>query len=303
MEKMFIPSKLSADSFKNQFEIPCPIPNSSLVLKGVTLLGPCVFVAGRYRKLSRSLSHSPWVLQGKRVMEDSIQEIIIRSVARHYGVEEDKIIFSSSGREDVDVRCLGRGRPFVLEIPNSKKMTLSKTLACEIELEIEKSSVISVKNLQMVTREDLVHIKTGEEKKKKFYRALCVLDRPITLEVLKKLDIPNGFEIEQITPVRVLHRRPLHPRPRMIYSTKAWVDRTNPKILIIDIVSQAGTYIKELVHGDFGRTSPSFASIIGQPIDILALDVVGIDLEWPADVDNRNLESSETNGDKKSIES
>lgn len=298
MEKMFIPSKLSAETFSNRFEIPCPIPDSSLILKQVTLQGPCVFVAGRYRKLSRTLSHSPWVLQGKRVMEDSIQEIIIRSVAKHYQVEEDKIIFSSSGREDVDVRCLGRGRPFVLEIPNSKRITLPKSLAREIELEIEKSSVISVNNLQMVQREDLVHIKTGEEKKKKFYRALCVLEQPITLDVLKKLDIPNGFEIEQITPIRVLHRRPLHPRPRMIYSTKAWVDKNNPKILIIDIVSQAGTYIKELVHGDFGRTSPSFSSIIGQPIDILALDVVGIDLEWPSDVDNRNGDDNESNGHK-----
>ncbi|XP_055919150.1 putative tRNA pseudouridine synthase Pus10 [Eupeodes corollae] len=292
MEKMFIPTKLSAETFEKQFTIPCPIPSSGLTLKEVTLSGPCVFVAGRYRKLSRKLSHSPWVLQGKRVMEDSIQEIIIRTIAPHFGVDEDKIIFSSSGREDVDVRCLGRGRPFVLEIPNSKRITLPNALALQMELEIEKSAQISVNNLQMVTRDDLVHIKTGEEKKKKFYRALCVLERPITVEVLKKLDMPNGFEIEQITPIRVLHRRPLHPRPRMIYSTKAWVDNKNPKILIIDIISQAGTYIKELVHGDFGRTTPSFASIIGQPIDIIALDVVGIDLDWPADIDNRNINNN-----------
>ncbi|XP_055839951.1 putative tRNA pseudouridine synthase Pus10 [Episyrphus balteatus] len=296
MEKMFIPSKLSADTFAKQFEVPCPIPNSYLILKEVTLAGPCVFVAGRYRKLSRKLSHSPWVLQGKRVMEDSIQEIIIRNIAKHFGVEEGKIIFSSSGREDVDVRCLGQGRPFVLEIPNSKRMTLPKTLAHDIELEIEKSASISVKNLQMVLRDDLVHIKTGEEKKKKFYRAMCVIEQPITVEVLKKLDLPNGFDIEQITPIRVLHRRPLLSRPRTIYSTKAWVDEQNPKILIIDIISQAGTYIKELVHGDFGRTSPSFASIIGQPIDIIALDVVGIDLDWPANVDNSKLDENEVNG-------
>lgn len=288
-EKMFIPSKLSFSTFANQFEIPCPIPNSSLALTEVTLTGPCVFVAGRYRKLSRTLSHTPWVLRGTRVIEDSIQEIIIRAVAPYYEVQKDTITFSSSGREDVDVRCLGRGRPFVLEIPDAKRTTLPQLLAKEIELEIEKSEVISVNNVQMVSREDLVHIKTGEEKKKKFYRALCVLEKPITLEVLRKLDMPDGFEIQQVTPIRVLHRRPLHPRPRMIYSTKAWIDRNNPKILIIDIVSQAGTYIKELVHGDFGRTTPSFASIIGQPIDILALDVVGIDLEWPADINNRTL--------------
>lgn len=33
-----------------------------------------------------------------------------------------------------------------------------------------------------------------------------------------------------------------------------------------------------------GRTSPSISSIIGQYIDIIALDVNGIDLDWPAEV-------------------
>lgn len=47
------------------------------------------------------------------------------------------------------------------------------------------------------------------------------------------------------------------------------------------MVTQAGTYVKELVHGEFGRTSPSIASIIGQEIDIVALDVIAIELDWP----------------------
>ena len=38
--------------------------------------------------------------------------------------------------------------------------------------------------------------------------------------------------------------------------------------------TEAGTYIKELVHGDFGRTRPSLSSILGCNIDILALDVI-----------------------------
>lgn len=195
----------------------------------------------------------------------------------------------SSGREDVDVRCLGKGRPFVLEIPNSLRTTLSKKEALSLELDIEKSLKVSVNNLQMVQREELVHIKTGEEKKRKFYRALCLLQEPITVDVLEKLNLPQGFEIQQKTPIRVLHRRPLHTRPRTIYSLKAWAKRDNTKVIIVDIVSQAGTYIKELVHGEFGRTTPSLSSIIGKPIDIIALDVVGIDLDWPQEVDNRRL--------------
>lgn len=56
---------------------------------------------------------------------------------------------------------------------------------------------------------------------------------------------------------------------------------------MIDVTTQAGTYVKELVHGEFGRTYPSFSSIIDEPIDIMALDVMAIDLDWPPEL-NRN---------------
>lgn len=58
-------------------------------------------------------------------------------------------------------------------------------------------------------------------------------------------------------------------------------------MVILDIVTQAGTYIKELVHGEFGRTSPSICSMIGQWIDIVALDVMAVELDWPEAVDNK----------------
>lgn len=68
----------------------------------------------------------------------------------------------------------------------------------------------------------------------------------------------------------------------------------NHKMIILDIVTQAGTYVKELVHGEFGRTSPSICSTIGQWIDIVALDVLAIDLDWPTAINNqKNLVTSE----------
>ena len=45
------------------------------------------------------------------------------------------------------------------------------------------------------------------------------------------------------------------------------------KLFTIDMRTEAGAYIKELVHGDFGRTVPSITSILGLDTDILALDV------------------------------
>lgn len=61
-----------------------------------------------------------------------------------------------------------------------------------------------------------------------------------------------------------------------------------PNALILDVVTQAGTYIKELVHGEFGRTEPSIQSIIGQPVDIISLDVLAIDLDWPPEIIEQN---------------
>lgn len=55
---------------------------------------------------------------------------------------------------------------------------------------------------------------------------------------------------------------------------------------MLDFITGAGTYIKEFIHGDFGRTSPSISSIIGQDIDIVALDVNAIDLQWPPEISN-----------------
>ncbi|XP_017065615.1 putative tRNA pseudouridine synthase Pus10 [Drosophila eugracilis] len=286
LEKQYQPSKVKAETFEKYFEIPCTQVEESLKLGSIDLQGPLVCVAGRYRKLSRELSHTPWILSGQRLMDDSIEEIIIRHVGPHFTEKLDRITFMSSGREDVDVRCLGKGRPFVLEIPNATRSCLSQNQAFQMERAVDGSGKVSILNLQVVAREESIHIKTGEEQKKKFYRALCALKEPVTAEILDKLQISTSFDIQQKTPIRVLHRRPLHTRPRKIYSVKAKVQRGSTKVLIIDIVTQAGTYIKELVHGEFGRTKPSLSSIVGKPIDIQALDVVGIDLDWPLEVNN-----------------
>lgn len=55
------------------------------------------------------------------------------------------------------------------------------------------------------------------------------------------------------------------------------------------MITQAGTYVKELVHGEFGRTAPSIASIIEHDIDIIALDVNAIELDWPQEIDNGSI--------------
>lgn len=308
MEKHYTPKNIKARLFQEYLPIPPPVTMGILAIGEINTIGPTVFIAGRYRKLSRKLSHTPWILKGQRIMEESIEEIIIASIGPHFRYyifeiplltnskyifalilrcNDSRVTFMSSGREDVDVRCLGRGRPFILEIFNAKRTNLSIAKARQMELSIEDSGKLSVTNLQVVHRDETLHIRTGAEQKRKFYRALCVLKEPATKEMLEKLNLHDTLEIRQMTPLRVLHRRPLLSRARLVYNLKARVCRSNLKLLVLDIITQAGTYIKELVHGEFGRTRPSISELIGQPVDIMALDVMAIELDWPKDIDNR----------------
>lgn len=80
MEKQYMPKRIKAELFREFFAVPLPSVSEHLLLDSIELAGPTVFVAGRYRKISRQLSHTPWVLNGQRIMDDSIEEIIMRAV-------------------------------------------------------------------------------------------------------------------------------------------------------------------------------------------------------------------------------
>jgi tRNA pseudouridine synthase 10 len=61
--------------------------------------------------------------------------------------------FSSSGREDVDVRMLGRGRPFMFELINPRKVHLSSQELSRIQDAINSTSKdIFVRDLQIVSK-------------------------------------------------------------------------------------------------------------------------------------------------------
>ncbi|KAJ9578251.1 hypothetical protein L9F63_005521 [Diploptera punctata] len=257
------------------------------------IMSPCshnsIFIAGRYNKFSRMLSQTPWVIDGERRMESSVQEIIcesLQTVSRSEGVK-----FSASGREDVDVRTLGRGRPFVCELVNPHRMKFTFEQVQNLQTNINKnSSDVAVRDLQFVNKDELGNLKTGEEKKMKRYMALCICNAHIKSEVLERLSSMKDITLNQKTPIRVLHRRPLATRSRVVHSMRAWMLENPTKVckkegvtlFKLDIKTQAGTYIKEFIHGDFGRTQPSLGHLLdGVSVDILALDVEDIELDWP----------------------
>ena len=97
--------------------------------------------------------------------------------------------------------------------------------------------------------------------------------------MLDTLNDRPEFSIAQKTPIRVLHRRSAATRDRVIYSMRGELVDANH--FYLHLVTPAGTYIKEFVHGDFGRTVPNMCELLSQDVDILTLDVMEIGLEWP----------------------
>lgn len=55
-----------------------------------------------------------------------------------------------------------------------------------------------------------------------------------------------------------------------------------PHYFNLRLRTQAGTYVKEFVHGDLGRTRPSVGSLLGCRTEILQLDVLEVHIDdWP----------------------
>ncbi len=86
--------------------------------------------------------------------------------------------------------------------------------------------------------------------------------------------------LNQRTPIRVLHRRPDAIRKRTVSNfevTPVSKDKQlvqDMDLFVLKMSTQAGTYVKEFIHGDFGRTTPNMRTILGcDACDILALDV------------------------------
>jgi len=236
-----------------------------------------VYVAGRYNKYSRVLSQTPWVIDGVRKTPDSVEELIGNPFVSLFN--GTGCTFSSSGREDVDVRMLGTGRPFILEIHNPRKAKTPDIDVVELEKTINQSTkLIQVRDCQIIPKEETEKIKEGEEHKRKVYRCVVCTSKPVSIQVLDKFK-EQPFEIDQLTPLRVLHRRTLATRKKMIY--RLTYEMINPQYFLIDLETQAGTYIKEFIHGDFGRTQPNLGSLLECTADILQLDVHSIVFDWP----------------------
>ncbi|WP_456371513.1 tRNA pseudouridine(54/55) synthase Pus10 [Methanocaldococcus sp.] len=239
-----------------------------------------LFIKGRYRKLVRGIPQTRWPCRkcrgkgcevcnytGKKY-PTSVEEIVAKPFLEATKGTDAK--FHGAGREDIDVRMLGDGRPFVLEIkePKIRKIDLNK-----LAEEVNKDGRVEILNLEFGKREDKVIIKNTPHKKT--YRALVECSEKINEEELKLLEKElENRTIYQKTPKRVLHRRADLERVRKVYKVK--VNKVDDNHFEMIIYCDGGLYIKELISGDDGRTYPSVSSILNKQCICKELDVLKV---------------------------
>ena len=237
-----------------------------------------VFIHGHYLKFSRKHCQSRWHCSrckgrgcdscgGSGSNYPSIEEELGKVFIPAFLAKECTL--HASGREDVDVRTLGTGRPFIMALSHPKKR---KADMKNLEKQFENNESVRVLGLRMVGKGfvDLVCDSHFEKE----YSALVSADRQLTAEDAEKIKELEGKEISQQTPTRVLSRRTDMLRTRKIHRISASLEAGGR--LRLTILAEAGTYIKELIHSDVGRTTPSISALLGCNAKCDELDVVGI---------------------------
>ncbi|MEM3464469.1 MAG: tRNA pseudouridine(54/55) synthase Pus10 [Candidatus Bathyarchaeia archaeon] len=242
-----------------------------------------LYIAGRYKKLVRGIPQSKWFCTncygkgcekcnwtGKRYPE-SVEELISEPILAVTG--GTKTAFHASGREDVDARMLGKGRPFVIEIAQPRKRFLNLK---EIEeaVNAHAKGKVEVSELRFVDKDFVRKLKKAESAQKE-YRVTVEFEKEVSDEDLKLLEEKlSGAVVKQRTPLRVSHRRADLTREKYIYEVKA--KRLSPNRAELKVRCQGGLYVKELVTGDEGRTTPSVSEILGNKAKPIKLDVLKV---------------------------
>ncbi len=241
-----------------------------------------LFIYGRYNKYSREIPQTIWPCRqcrGKgcprcdgtgKMYQLSVQELIGGPLLEMAQGKEH--FLHGMGREDIDARMLGTGRPFVIEASEPRRRDLD-LVALRDRINAEANGLIEVSALRPSTRQEVRSVKDAAPDKA--YRVTVShhgkVNKDKVIEVLREF---NRTCISQQTPNRVKHRRADLERDKVI--VMAELEEFGPESMTIFLRTQSGTYVKEFVHGDDGRTKPSLAELLQTPLEVLALDVVEI---------------------------
>jgi tRNA pseudouridine synthase 10 len=236
----------------------------------------------RYRKLRRGLPQTVFycpACKGDRrrarhctqcggfgkLTRESVQELIARRLLPAFQARRG--LFHGAGREDIDVLMLGRGRPFVFEVVGARRADVDLE-ALRAEIVARAEGAIELAPFVPVPRSRIAYWK--QTPFEKIYRVEVALGGEPAPAALAAAAAFAGA-IGQRTPQRVAHRRADCERQRALRVLD--LRRLADGAIAVQLRCQHGTYVKEWVSGDDGRTSPSLASLLGVPATCRQLDV------------------------------
>jgi tRNA pseudouridine synthase 10 len=245
-----------------------------------------LIITGRYTKLSRTIAQTrhfcfeckgsgkkfgnvcPQCKGEKVLTKESVQELIAPFFQKEFSCAE--VLFHGAGREDVDVRMLGRGRPFALTLENPRtrstdieKLRVHINHALKGKVELFELKIGHSQDVERVTR--TYHTKR--------YRALVESPEKININSLTPF-LEQKMDVIQMTPQRVEKRRAMKERPHWIILES--VKRISDHTIEVTLHSSAGCYIKEFISGDNGRSKPSLKDWLNVSCVCKELDVLEI---------------------------
>ncbi|KAA0014004.1 MAG: tRNA pseudouridine(54/55) synthase Pus10 [Thermoplasmata archaeon] len=238
-----------------------------------------IFIYGRYEKLKRGIPQTKWFCRkchgvgcdycnGKgKMYDESVEELIAEEALKAFEAKDES--FHGAGREDIDALMLGNGRPFILELKEPKKRNINLE---ELREKINKyaEGKVKVKCLRYAQRSEIEKIKSASYPK--IYRVKIKFEKKGKIN--EAVNALRGRIIKQRTPKRVAHRRVDRIRERKIFDIT--IEEIGMKHAILKIKAESGTYIKELISGDEGRTTPSLSELAGVKMEVEELDVIYI---------------------------
>ncbi|MFX0107006.1 MAG: tRNA pseudouridine(54/55) synthase Pus10, partial [Candidatus Hodarchaeota archaeon] len=174
----------------------------------------------------------------------------------------------------IDVLMLGSGRPFVVEIsePRVRSPDFDR-IAKRIRKQSKRK--VEVSELELTNRKRAQNLKDEASQNIKEYEAIISVQGKVSKEDLNHVaEEFSGLEIQQRTPARVAHRRSDLVRTKQIYEVRLEKKREGKINGFFKV--QGGTYVKELISGDDGRTTPSIAEKLGVLCECQELTVIAI---------------------------
>ncbi len=190
------------------------------------------YVYGRYRKLARGIPQTKWPCRSCKgrgcercdqtgmQYQSSVQGLIGDPGLELFGSKEHA--FHGMGREDIDVRCLGRGRPFVIEMKQPVKREVDYDALMKTINEAA-SGQLEVSDMRASNRSEVVRVKDTPAEKSYTIRYKI---EPITQKELDQ--ITQVMEISKNNADRNRRRRDHHrgkkrelktePEPEIDYS-------------------------------------------------------------------------------------